>query len=457
MAMIRWCAIGVGWFLATGQAWAGEPVALREVARPGDSTRVVIEMKAEGSYLPGGPAAGAAGAEPKAYALKAETRFAFDERVLSAGPDGSTRRAVRRVIQAASAVGGDLRPFVTTLRPEVARLLVEIRQGEPVAFSPDGPLTRPELEVVQAPGDPLVLAALLPERPVEVGARWKVGDLAARGLSGYDALASHALEASLEAIDADSARFRLLGSVRGAVLGGEGSMAFDGTFRLDRKAGRIDALSLSRAEVRKPGPVEEGLDVKSTLTLARVGVETPEALNDAALADLPSTPDPARELVLFDAPGGRYVLRHDRDWHLHSDNERQTVFKRLDRGELVAQCNIAAGPNAGRGRHQDPAQFREDIRKAIGARFVQVIGEGEVQGAPAGNFRYKVAVQGRDADISILWYYYLVASPEGEQLLVTFTLGAAQEKAFADQDAKLVGSLEWGDRPGSGTGVGARP
>ena len=99
------------------------------------------------------------------------------------------------------------------------------------------------------------------------------------------------------------------------------------------------------------------------------------------------------------------------------------VLKRLDRGEMVAQCNLAVGPNAGKGRHQDLGQFRDDLRKALGDRFVQFVGQGEVDGAPAGGFRYKVTVQGRQGDSGVLWHYYLIAGPDGDQLIATFTLG----------------------------------
>ncbi len=62
---------------------------------------------------------------------------------------------------------------------------------------------------------------------------------------------------------------------------------------------------------------------------------------------------------------------------------------------VVAQCNLMNGPNAGKGRHQDLKQFRNDLRSALGARFASFLGEGEVEGGSGGGFRYKVGVQGR--------------------------------------------------------------
>ena len=52
-------------------------------------------------------------------------------------------------------------------------------------------------------------------------------------------------------------------------------------------------------------------------------------------------------------------------------------------------------------------------------------------------------VQGRQADADVLWHYYLIAGPEGDQVIGIFTLGLAQQARFGDQDLRLIGSLEW--------------
>lgn len=131
------------------------------------------------------------------------------------------------------------------------------------------------------------------------------------------------------------------------------------------------------------------------------------------------------------------------------------MLKRVERGQTVAQCNLAAGPNAGKGRHQDLGQFRDDVRKGLGSRFVQFLGAGEVAGDPAGGFRYKVGVQGRQGDLGVVWYYYLIAAPGGDQLLATFTLAEPHAKAFGDRDEALIGSLRWRG-PGSGSDAASR-
>ena len=229
-----------------------------------------------------------------------------------------------------------------------------------------GPLTRPELELVQGPGDPLAFGGLFSSKEINVGDTWTVGDDLARALTGYDTLTANQLEASLKSLDDAQAELTLKGHVRGSVLGGEGSMGLIGSATFDRKLSVVTKLRVDRAEVRQAGPVESGLDMQSSLSIERLPASIPPELTDAAISGLPKVSEPGRDLLTFTSPDGIYTLLHDRAWHIASDDIRQVVFKRLDRGELIAQCNLVAGPNIGKGQHQDVSQFRDDVKKALG-------------------------------------------------------------------------------------------
>ncbi len=375
--------------------------------------------------------------------LRVESRFDFLERVITRNPDGTPKRVVRQARQAVNAINGEIRPMASSIRPEVGILVAELQNGQPFTFSPGGPLTRTELDLVQGPGDPLIFPLLLPDRPVGVGDTWALGADVARALSDYDALATNTLKAKLEALDADTARAHLAGEVRGAARGGEGTVTIEGTLTFDRKVNLITRLDLTRTEVRQPGHVETGFRFEGTLTVARAPTGVPARLTDAALEPLPLEGQPHLALLRFVSPTNTYSFLHDRDWHLFWDDARVAVLKRLDHGEFLAQLNLALGPNAGQGRHQDPAQFRADVREALGDRFVAFLGDGEVGESAADLYRYRVTVQGREGDRDILWYYYLIANPDGDQLLATFTLNADDAKRFGNQDLQLIGTLEW--------------
>ena len=455
------CWLGV-WVTA---GIAAEPVVLREAMPAGTSTQVRIELKAEGLFRPGLPPSSMTDEArmPKPLALDVKTRLIFSERLLVGRTDSEKdaggraqssgrlatdvphEKAVRWVAQAASAINGEVRPTADRLRPELALLVAERRgdDGAVVVVSPAGPMTRGELELVEGLGDPLTLGDLLPRGSVARGDSWKLPASAVVALSGYDVLKSSTLEATLEGLDPTTARLHLKGQVQGEVLGGVGTIVLDGRASFDRKAGIVNRFELERTESRQAGPVEAGLDVKSTLTVIRQLAPLAPELADAAIAGQSLDTSPPRQLLQLIAPEGKYNLLHDRSWHTYWDDPKLVVLKRIEKGRVVAQCNLAAGPPAGRGKHQDPRQFRDDIRRSLKDRFVQFLGAGEVDGDPAGGFRYKVGVQGREGQLGVLWYYYLVGSPEGDQLLATFTLAQDDAKSFGEQDLQLIGSLQW--------------
>ena len=451
------CCLGLANVLADSES----AIVLRERGEEDSCTQVRIELKAEGLFRPGLPA-GSTGVEvrmPKPLALDVKTRLVFIERLIDdkAGSEtgqgaatetrarSSKRKAIRWVSQAAAAINGEVRPMSSLLRPELSLLVAQRDgdQGAVLVVSPAGPLTRSELELVEGLGDPLDLADFLPAQEVAKGRSWKLPTGAASALSGYDAVKSCTLEATLERFDESMARVRLAGDVEGSVLGGAGTISCEGFFTFDRKSILIDRLEVNRTEKRQAGPVEAGLEVKSTLSVIRRRVPLPPELGDAALANVSLDTSPQRQLLQLVAASGKYTLLHDRHWHTYWDDPKLTVLKRIDNGQVVAQCNLASGPSAGKGRHQDLNQFRDDIRGSLKEKFIQFLGAGEVDGNPAGGFRYKVGVQGREGDLGVLWDYYLIASPEGDQLLATFTLAAQNVKDFGDQDLEMIGSLEW--------------
>jgi len=447
MAWIRCCA---AWVVFAGAAHAADtkPVVLREIVQPNSATRVQVGFKGEGLFLQAAPPGATKEQVPKPLALKVEVRLEYLDRVIKVAESGRPARSARRIVRAGSAINGEVRTFATAIRPTVAIVIAESRPEGVTLFSPGGPFSQSELELLEVPADPLVLGDLLSSNPVAPGDRWTVGNGAVRALSSYDTIGTNGLEATLESLDDANAVVKLSGEVKGSRLGGEGTIKFLGSFTFERSAGRIAKLDLTRNETRRPGMIEEGLDVKSSLTLTRTAADVPIELKDDTLERIGTAATPQNQAILFTSPDGKYTIVHDRAWHLYWDSPKLTVFKRIDGGRLIAQCNLTPGPNAGKGKHQDPNQFRDDIKKSLGPRFVQMIGVGEVEGDPSGGYRYKVGVQGRQENVGVVWYYYLIANTDGEQILATFTLADSQVGGFGAQDEIMIGAFCWKDGGG---------
>ena len=127
----------------------------------------------------------------------------------------------------------------------------------------------------------------------------------------------------------------------------------------------------------------------------------------------------------------------------------EALWKTFDLLPATSKPNVrlAVGPNAGKGRHQDLGQFRDDVKRGLAGRFTRFLGDGELEGDPGGHFRYKVGAQGRQGELGVIWYYYLVASPEGDQVVATFTLSDTRSRTFGVEDERLMASFRWTTPP----------
>ena len=461
-AILRPGRVPIGFWLMIflgSPVWGEDRMVLKEKVEVGQSARVSVTLTARGSRpefdskgekrvdREPGPNV-KPGALPPSFPFQFDSQLSWLERVRSVGPQGRIQQAVRRLERAEATIDsfrGAGQKMVVGVRPDLSLVLAERRGAGVMLISTGGPLTRSELDLIQTVGDPALLGELLPTGPVVVGDRWDLDSVIAAALSEYDQITTNTLRAKLEALDARAARFSLVGEVRGSVRGATGSVALTGEAIFDRQSGLVSRLQVERAEARQAGPVESALEVKSTLTVERTPISVPVELSDAALEGLPLESSPERELLLLEPPDGAYALLHDRAWHIINDSVRRVVLRRMRGGNMEAQCDLITGPNAGRGRHQDLTQFRDDIRKGLRAEFADFVGEGEVGGGKGGGFRYKLGVQGNEKDHGLvpLWYYYLVAGPEGDQVVAIFTLNRDVEPQFGDQDERMIGTLEW--------------
>lgn len=448
-----WVAFVLG--LACESAVAEEPVALRELARVGQQVRYLLTTSAKGVSRPANLADAtreqdtskektAATLNGPSFVIELDNQLEWSERVLEVAKDGRPARVLRRMRRASVDLRHQNRPAKWGLRPDVSTLMAERRDGQARVFCLVGPLTRPELDLVQGVADPILLGSLLPLKPARLGERWTVGAEAARALAEFEVLAANALVATLKSVNDDQATLTLAGEVRGAARGAEGKVTVNGSLVFDRRTMAITQLTIDRVASIAAGPVDAALEMKSTTKLVRsIETDSPAELNDEAVKKLPAVTPSQADWLLYVSPEGRWMFQHDRDWVLFWEDRRQTVFKRVSHGELVAQCNLAQAPKAPPGRHQDVEQLKADIRRALGSRFLRVLTEGEVAGGPAAGFHFKYAAQGREQDRGVLWLYHLLASPEGEQVLVTFTLGDDRARELGGNDDLTLATFQW--------------
>jgi hypothetical protein len=188
-------------------------------------------------------------------------------------------------------------------------------------------------------------------------------------------------------------------------------------------------------------------------TAARIIVEiTPLAesshLTNAALADLPLEPTPENELLrhVSESKDFQFELTHDRRWHVVSDSDKLVGLRLVERGELVAQVNIASMDRRAAGTSLALEEYQRNIEQALGKSLGQFLSVG--QQANARDYRvYRLEAVGKVNDLDIVWVYYYVCDKEGRHLGVAFTLDSRLVDQFAKADRPLIDNLILSDKP----------
>lgn len=440
--------------LCTHAVFGAQKVALRERVDSDRVARTASALTAEGVFLLD-PAADPKQAlkpeelKPESLKLQVQARLVVQDRwQLAAAADNATAGVLmsRRLVESAETVlGGQIRGSKNSLRPDRKRFLVDIHEDLVRHGSLDGTISRQELEALTMPADGITLWTLLPRQDVELGDTYKLDNLAAKSLSLYDAIAVNGLSGKISKMDDASVEIELSGEVRGAVLGAQGKMTISGRMTFNRADGFVDFLRVERDENRRPGTVEAGLEIHSKLEVRRsILNEIPATLADQDANKWPKSIDPQYLLLEWQEPTGLFSLTHERDWHVTWSDSQESVLKRVDRGgSVVAQLNLKKGTPVQAGHHQDPQQFKEDVQKGLGAQFRRFFGEGALNRTEAEGFGYKLAVEGIIQELPVAWYYYLMASPQGDQYLGTVTTMLSETQTPQKAGLALFESLRW--------------
>ncbi|HUY92505.1 MAG TPA: hypothetical protein VMV10_27450 [Pirellulales bacterium] len=427
---------------AGNAAPAAEKHRLESSRRPGDLTAVRVELEV------GGELKVVADGKVKPLKMNVMGKLAYEEKLLGVLADKSAgMRYARHYDQAEAKINIENGEILPRLRDERRLIVVDAAAVQTLLFSPQGPLTREELDLLDVPGNSVWLEELLPAKPVAIGDQWRHSDQLLASLLGLDAVSQSDVTSELKAIDAENARFELSGEVHGAIGGVATEISLKAKYRFDRKRRRVAWAGLLVKEKRSVGHVATGLDVVAKMQIALSPRAEPKHL-PASLLKRISLDSPAQPTTLeCQSPTGKFRFQHSRGWHVMNDASEVLTMRYVDRGELVAQCNVSAPPDAEPGKSPTLASFQREIQTGLDKSFGQFIQASESV-TSAGHVVYRVVAEGKVSELPIQWRYYLVADDQGRQAIYAFTLESELAAQLGDADQELVSTLEFVKRPG---------
>jgi hypothetical protein len=417
------------------QAAPAQEVTLAETPTAGECFRYSIELELAGKMVI------TQDGLKDTIRLDAKARHIFSERTLATA-DALPSRSARHYDEAVASVVVDIAKVNHTL-PDNRRFVVAIRNSEgELCFSPSGPLTRDELDLVTEHFNPQCLAGLLPGKAVKVGDTWNVAPAVAQAACSFDGLVKHDLVGTLTASADGKATFTITGKAEGIEHGAKVALTITATGTFDLAAKRITALTWKQKDDREQGPVAPASEVNAIVTLKREALaESSKELNDAALATVPKDEVPvAMTLLHYADPKSHYALTYPRDWHITGQTDQHLILRLLDKGEFIAQATVLTWKKADAGKHTSTDDFKKAVNATPGWSASRVLEDTETT-SPDGRWLYRIVAEGKLDELPVVQSFSLVAGPQGDQAALTVAMKPEKAKAVGTRDRELLNAL----------------
>ncbi len=420
---------------ARGGRAASEKYALRTTHLVSAPVRVTASLDV-GGYLKV-----EADKKPQQIPMSVVAQFTYDEHRIDDGSDPDHRLAVRYYDDATATIKVADKVTKPQLRDDRRFIAATAGKDSVNLSSPRGPLTREELDLIDIPGNTSVLDEILPAEAIGKGQKWKPDADALARLLGLDAVGHTEVECQLVEVKDGAAEITIDGTLGGAINGVASDMELKGKLLVDIERHAPTSLLLAVKEQRGIGHVAPGLDVVAKLKITMTPVLDSKLLAADTMKDakLPRSDEAPPLEYRSEAKGYRFL--YDRRWHITRDEPNLVVMRLVERGDLIAQCNVAPS-----GKPIDKPveleKFQSDVQSGLGKLFGRFEKASE-RGTDSGLRILQAVAVGTAEDLPIQWRYYLVHDHQGRTVSVVFTLEAPLVEQFKDQDKPLLESVQF--------------
>jgi hypothetical protein len=426
------------------------PINLSPATKEDSLTRVAIQLEAGGHTLvrPSDseadkqPANGKEAQADKKLPLSVVAQLSYDERRIADTTKASgAPLAIRYYDSADAVIKVDAGGRAPKLSDDFRYIVVGQSDVRPVLFSPEKSLSREDLDLIDVVGDPFSADRLLPTKPVSDGDSWANDATVMGSLLALDTVAVCEVQSVLEEFNAEHAKVRFAGTVHGTADGAATQQDVRGVYLVSRKLRRVTRLNLAVHETRAIGAATPGLDVVAKVQVTIAPITKSERIGADVVAKITQQDSsPTRDLT-FEASTLGFRLRHDRAWYVTAEGREAITFRRVDSGDLVAQCTFTVLPSKSEGRQTALEQFEKDVTFNLGKSFCELVSSRQWQNA-AGLYCYEVVVRGLVEELPVEWHYYLVAPQSGPRVSAVVTIEKPMIERLATADRDLVESLQ---------------
>lgn len=374
--------------------------------------------------------------------LEVEGRLQYAERILSVEQEPWQRQAVRSYSHASAKIKAGQGVVNRTLDDNQGPIMALVKEDQSLLFCPSQPLRRETLDLIDVQGSSLLVDRLLPTEPVKIGDQWNPEERWLARLFGWDLVTQSDVTARLVRVEERVALLEFSGRMEGSTGGVASELELNGKGNFDLEQRLVTWYAVSLREKRAIGHAEPGFEVTARLRMAMKTAAEPPELADSNLALLSTNSGRSADLLTFVSDHADFQLFHDRRWRSMLDRHDLSVFRLVDRGELVAQCNVSELPEFEPGKHLSLDEFQADVQRNLGEQFGQIVEASQAE-SDGGNRILRVVVSGMASEISIQWIYYHISDDQGRRAAMAFTFESDLIERFGEADRTLVESFQF--------------
>lgn len=363
----------------------------------------------------------------------------YDERIL--GTDAPVA-AIRKYDEAWADMKLNGQDERKTLPASKTLVAAELAGGRQNLFLPEGHFTRSEVDLVNVQCSSLLSDYFLPKTEVEVGDEWTFENDRLAELFLLDAVSQNDLKGKLIQITDEQAKMEVTGTIAGAIGGVATDLTIKAKVNFNLKRKLVEWVAVAIDENRAIAHNAPGFKVKAVIRMLAQPVDAPvSALSDAKLAQLDLTPNADKTLLEYEAEEAGFRLLLERDWTMMSESGKQSVFRLVKQGDLIAQCNVTRISELKPGEQMTLEAFQQEVQKSLGKNFGEFADASE-NVTSNGLRQLRVTAHGVAESMPIEWIYYLLSDDSGRRYSIVFTLETTLAEKFAEGDRNFAAGFE---------------
>lgn len=411
--------------------------SLQSQAKPGGFSKIDVLLEIRGDLKIRGDN------KVEKLPMQAKGTLGYKERLLHLGDDALTGLRSLRHYEKAEVdiqVHGDRSHRAL---PEESRLIAVNRKLENTElYCVEEPLTRDDLDLIEIPCNSLLVEGLLPGYDLPIGSTWPHSDHLLAALLSIDAVSSNDVQSKFVSVEKNMAKIEMAGTVEGAVAGVATEMDIKARYLFDTLQGRIVWMAMIIKERRSIGHVAPGLDAVARLQMTVRPLKSAPELSDEVIARLPTVDEETRDLLVFESNEHGFAFVYPRSWYIVNEDENLVVMRMIERGDLIAQCNISPLGRKPASHATTLDTLQRDIKSSLGQNFGSFARASEGT-TSSGLTIHEVVAQGTASSQPMQWRYYVVGDESGNRLTFAFTLESSLVPRLGEIDRQIVTSVQF--------------